>query len=630
MKRRRGKVYSFAQISEDWGTLFVPSGEELGSVESDTARPVWLFFLLTVAIFIILGVRLWQLTLVEGDHMRTLSDGNRIRKVSVAAVRGVIEDQHGAALVRNSPDYRLVVVPADLPKQSTAREALWQHLGALLHRNPTDLAAAGTKTSSFDPLVIADKLTQDEAVIVETSYSSLPGVSVDSVPVRDYLYGDLYSQVLGYTGQASEQELSTLDRQRYSPDDQIGKTGIEGQYETLLHGSDGAKQIEVDAAGRLVKTLGNLNPIAGDSIRLTIDDRLQRQMQASLQAMLQKSKATGAVGVALNPKDGAVLAYVSLPSFDPNLFAHGISDADYQNLINNPGHPLLDRVISGTYAPGSTIKPYIGAVALDAGTITPDTTINGPASIQVGGATFPDWRTQGPGINLQKAIAYSSDIYFYGVGGGFNIQGVGSIKGLGIERLASGLQQFAFGKTTGIDLPGETSGIIPTPEWKDSAKHEQWYLGDTYHASIGQGDLSVTPMQLVTSLASLANGGTLYEPHLLDQVRSGDKIIRQAKPKVIRQQVYPSQTLEIVRSGMRQAVTSGTARPLQDLPVEMAGKTGTAEYGIDNAHTHAWFECFGPYSDPSIAMVVMLEGGGESFDAAVPVANEILKAYFSP
>lgn len=630
LRRRPRRIPDFSEISSLWAEPWLTSDQDAGSLERPIQPRTTIFFLLIALGFIFLTLRLSQLTLAEGAHQRSLAEGNRLRAESLLAPRGVIADRSGAILARNLPDYRLVAVPANLPTGG-ALASLWQKAGALTGQPSGRLSAAAEVPAAdrYQAVTLAAHLTSDQALAVEGDYSELPGLSIQTSPVRDYPYGALYAHLIGYTAAPSQAQAAKLDPSRYQSSDPIGETGLEESYEDQLHGTDGATQTEVDANGRPITTLRDVRATPGSSLALSVDSQLQRQMQTSLQAMLDHTSATGAVAVALNPKTGEVLGYVSLPSFDPNQFSQGISTSAYHALLDNPEHPLLDRVIAGTYPPGSTIKPFVASVALADGTVTPETTINGPAKITVGGQDFPDWRTQGPGINLQKAIAVSSDVYFYGVGGGYSIPGVGSIQGLGINRLASGLRKFAFGEPTGIDLDGEISGIIPDPAWKERTKSEQWYLGDTYHASIGQGDLSVTPLQLVTSLAALANGGTIYQPHLVTKITSATGKSQTIGPRVLAHQVFPAGVLQTVREGMRQTVTSGTARPLQDLPVEVAGKTGTAEYGADNNHSHAWFEAFGPYTDPTIALVVMIEGGGEGFDAAEPVANEILKAYLS-
>lgn len=625
MKRR---IVSVAEMTESWGLTFV-SSEPLGNLESRTHRPVRLLLFLLGVTLSLLFLRVGQLTLFEGAYYRSLAEGNRVRATSEAAPRGTITDRSGTVLATNAADWRLIAVPGDLPGDAARRSEVLTRAARLASLDGGELASkVPSDGSDYHPALLATGLTHEQALSLQANYDLLPGITVEAVPVRSYPFAELYAHALGYTGQINPRELASVAEGRYAPSDLIGKTGLEARYEDLLHGINGARQIEVDSSGRPVKELSGLSPEQGYDLKLTLDHQLQTQMSSSLATMLEKTGASGAVGVALDPRSGAVLSYVSLPSYDTNKFSRGISGSDYQLLLKDPGHPLLDRVIAGIYPPGSTIKPFIGAVALDAGTITPGTTITGPAQIQVGGSTFPDWRAHGPGINLQRAIAVSSDVYFYGVGGGFDIFGVGKISGLGIERLSSGLSRFAFGQPTGIDLPGEGSGILPTPEWKRRVKGEPWYLGDTYHASIGQGDLSVTPLQLVTSLAAIANGGTIYRPHLVEESVSTAGVRRKTAPKVTKSGVYPPRVLAEIRSGMREMVTTGSGRPLADLPVEVAGKTGTAEYDIDNRNTHAWFEGFAPLQDPRLAIVVMIEGGGESFEAAIPVAREILAAYF--
>jgi penicillin-binding protein 2 len=624
MRKRRYRV-SFSQLSEAWGLTFVRSQGEIGSLEQHLRRPTVLLFSGIFIALLILAGRAGQLTLIEGTRHRDLADGNRIRAASIPAPRGDILDQGGVVIARNAADWRATVTPGDLPQDPAHRLRVLHRLSALTGTPVGELENLLKADSRSTAVVVARALDLTTALTIRSEYTALPGVSVEAAPVREYPYGPLYAHLLGYTGRIDERELASVERGRYAPEDQIGKTGLEAKYEDLLHGINGARQLEVDSLGRPVRNLAGVDPLAGTPLHLTIDHRLQLFMRDRLEKMVEEVGATGAVGVALDPRSGAVRGYVSLPSFDPNPFSRGISEDDYRALLHHSAHPLLDRVMVGTYPPGSTIKPFIGAVALDAGTITPQTTINGPKEIVIGGQSFPDYQARGPGVNLQRALMVSSNVFFYGVGGGFDIAGVGKISGLGIERLSAGLSRFAFGQPTGIDLPGEGSGVIPTPEWKRRVKGESWYLGDTYHASIGQGELTVTPLQLATSLAAIANGGTIYRPYLLDRAGDGKK----KSPHAVRNLGFSESALSEIRKGMRETVRAGSARSLASLPVEVAGKTGTAEFGPDNSSTHAWFEAYAPANDPTIALVVMIEGGGESFEAAVPPAKDILAAYFA-
>jgi penicillin-binding protein 2 len=327
--------------------------------------------------------------------------------------------------------------------------------------------------------------------------------------------------------------------------------------------------------------------------------------------------------VAINPQNGEVLAMVSIPTYNNNLFAKGISNDDYQKLINDSGKPLFNRAVSGTYPSGSTIKPFMASAGLQESVITTNTTINDSGEIAVGNYVYHDWKAHGL-VSVSKAIAESCDVFFYAVGGGWD-----KIKGLGVAKIDDYLTKFGFGGKLGIDIPGEAGGLVPSPKWKEQAKNESWYLGDTYHMSIGQGDFLVTPLQLANATAAIANGGQVLKPYIVKEIKDNNgTVVKITEKTVLNQNFISSDNIEAVRSGMRLAVTSGTARQFNDLPVAIAAKTGTAQFG-DSDKTHAWMTAFGPYNDPKIAVAVLIEGGGEGYAAAGPVTKDILNWYFS-
>jgi len=408
----------------------------------------------------------------------------------------------------------------------------------------------------------------------------------------------------------------------YLMTDYIGKTGLEKSYEKELKGIYGAQQIEIDSKGEVKKNLGLINPQAGNDLVLNIDQGLQKKIYDSLSAVLEKTKTKTAAAVAIDPSTGGILAIVSLPSYDNNLFAGGINSEDYKKLISDKTFPLLNRATSGEYPPGSTIKPAVAAAALSEKTILEETTVGCGGAIHIGGWSFGDWKTHGGGIDVKKAIAESCDVFFYAVGGGY-----ANIPGLGMDRMKKYENLFGFGEATGVDLPGELKGFIPSEEWKLNYKKEKWYIGDSYHCAIGQGFVLATPLQLANYTAALANGGTLYSPKVVNQIRRINGENEYIQPEIIRKNFISKEVMRIIREGMRQTITSGTAQPLKDLPVAVAGKTGTAEFGEEDK-THAWFVSFAPYDNPKIAMVVLVEGGGEGHSSAVPVTKEVYEWYF--
>jgi len=369
--------------------------------------------------------------------------------------------------------------------------------------------------------------------------------------------------------------------------------------------------------------VGIIDPKPGSDLVLGIDSGLQKKIYDSLNDILIKTQTKTAAAVAINPQSGEVLAMVSLPSYDNNLFAQKISANDYSKLTQDPNKPLFNRAISGEYPPGSTIKPAIATAALSEKIITPSTIISGlGGTIRIGSYSFGDWTVHGPS-DVRTAIAQSNDIFFYTLGGGY-----GSIGGLGMSLMKKWDNLLGLGETTGIDIGGESSGLIPDEQWKQDTFNEKWSVGNSYHAAIGQGYVTVTPLQLANYIATIANGGTLFKPHLVSQIKKNDGTVSVIQPQIIRSGFISPDVVNVVREGMRQAVTGGTAQPLKDLPVEVAGKTGTAQFGVGGSQTHGWFVSFAPYDNPQIAMVVLVEGGGEGFTSALPVTKAVYQWYF--
>ena len=476
-------------------------------------------------------------------------------------------------------------------------------------------------------------ISQDQAVLFETRATEFVGFSVQQVPVRDYVNAPVFSHLLGYTGLVSQQDLKSLDQDKYDAVDFIGKTGIESNYETYLHGVNGQDLVEVDATGKLLNILGQNKPAAGNTLELNIDKGLQEEIYTDL----LKSKNAKAAAIAIDPKTGQVLALVSLPGFNNSLFAHGIKSADYNALLNDKNLPLFNRVIAGTYPPGSTVKPMVATAGLEEGVITADTKINDNGNLVVPNQfnpgqfyEFHGWKPGGLGsMTVRSAIAMSSDIFFYEVAGG---SPNGSLVGLGADKLAEYYRKFNLGSTTKIDLAGEKPGLVPDPDWKmkfykNDPLQGKWYLGDTYHIGIGQGDLLVTPLQVAEWTATIANNGTSYEPQIAKRsYDAAGNTVWENKPKVLVTNVASLATLKIVQEGMRQTVLAGTAKALQSLPITSAGKTGTSQFdGANPDRTHAWFTAYAPYENPQIVMTVLIEAGGEGNAVAEPVVKDALK-----
>jgi penicillin-binding protein 2 len=464
-------------------------------------------------------------------------------------------------------------------------------------------------------------ITHEQMVGVLARLLDLPGIGVENLPTREYTEGNIFAHILGFMGKVSQADLEK--NPKYMLTEYIGKDGLEKQYETLLRGEHGAKREEVDSGGRVKNILGTIPAKPGVNLKLNIDAGLQKKLYESLQKQLDNAKVTKGAAVAIDPRTGGVLALVSIPSFDNTSLTQGMTGKEVENLFTNKDQPLLDRAIQGEYPPGSTFKLAVAIAGLEEKIITPDTTVNSTGGIHVGAWFFPDWKAGGHGTtSLFKAIAESVNTYFYMVGGGIDGKG-----GLGIEKMSAWAKKLGFGSATGIDIPGEANGFLPSPDWKLKTKKEPWYIGDTYHAAIGQGDVLITPIQLASLTASIANGGKIYEPHLLKELSNNDgSLLEEIKPK--EQGKIDASIADLMRQAMRETVLSGSGRALADMPIAVAGKTGTAQTtsGLDN--THAWFTAFAPYNNPEIALTVLLEKGGGGDIFAVPVVKDVLSWYF--
>jgi len=454
---------------------------------------------------------------------------------------------------------------------------------------------------------------------------NMPGVVITNKTRREYnLYSLSLSHILGYTGKINDKELAKFGPE-YLPIDYIGKSGMENFWENEMKGSNGKKQIEVDALGKEKKIINQEAGEDGHNLVLSIDVDLQKKLEESVIAILRKARLNKACAIALDPNNGEILAMVSFPSYNNNDFARGMTAGEFQKIANHPDKPLFNRCISGEYPSGSVIKPVIAAAALEENVINENTSFLSTGGLKIGQWFFPDWKAGGHGtINIRRALAESVNTFFYYIGGGYQ-----DFRGLGLERMVKYEKLFGLDTQTGIDMPGEASGFLPTEEWKLKTKGELWYIGDTYHLSIGQGDTLVTPLQVADYTAIFANGGSLYRPHIIRQVlNSKDQLIGEVDNKPIKSNIISSKNINIVREGMRQAVTAGSAGSLQSVPVAVAGKTGTAQWSSTKP-THAWFTGFAPYDKPEIVITILIEQGGEGSYTAVPIANEVLTWYFS-
>ena len=583
-------------------------------------RIIWVFILLSL--ILILG-RVFYLDIVKGQYYSEVSRENRIRSMVIKAPRGNILDKYGNFLARNIPSIDAILVPYYLPKEEQEKKKVSEKIAKILDMDSGNAEAiiVSQDEQSLDAILLKENISQEQAILILEKEKELPGIVLDKTAIRKYENSVIFSHIIGYDGKITREEMEK--NRGYLMTDYIGKSGVEKSYEKELKGEYGAVQVEVDSMGKVKKNLGVINPKSGNDLILNIDEGLQKKIFDSLSSVLEKSDTKTAAAVAINPQTGGILAMVSLPSYDNNLFARGITDSEYKEIIEDKDLPLFNRVASGEYPPGSTFKMAVAIAALSEGTITPSTIIDGLGGrLSIGNFSFGDWKVHGPS-DIRRAIAESNDIFFYTIGGGY-----GNVEGLGMSRMKKYENLLGFGSPLGIDLPSESGGLIPDEQWKLDKIGEKWYIGDSYHSAIGQGFITVTPLQLANYVAVIANGGTLYSPRIVNRIKSVDGKEKIISAKIIRSGFISREVLDVVREGMRQTVESGTAQTLKDLPITVAGKTGTAQFGTGDK-THAWFVSFAPLDNPTIAMAVLVEGGGEGHSSAVPVTKEVYEWYFS-
>lgn len=618
---------SLLPVSEHSLDYFVnlSQNEELSEVQTlhEATQPsslVWLRLSIILLISVFLA-KLISVQVLEGQFYLRLAVGNRLERREIQAPRGLLYDRFNQPLLANRPRYSLELTPAELPKSKPERQAIYELIGQKLGRNVTELTDLidSKGLGSLDPIVLARDLEHQVALKYKLDFANYLGIRIVETPRRDYLTYSSLAPIIGYTGEVTADELKrNTDWLGLA---EVGKSGLERYYDRYLQGTNGYEELEVNPAGQIERQLATVSPQPGNRLVLNLDLALQQAVREALAKGAANHRKKRAAAVILDPRSGAVRALVSLPDYDASIFTDSQLQAARQAILTDPDLPLFNRAIAGAYPPGSTTKPIWAAAALAEGTIQPNLRLITPPKIELGQSVFPDWKPHGS-ADVRQAIAESNNIFFYAIGGGYE-----RIKGLGPNRLKSYAEKFGWGALTGIDLPGEVKGLVPDPDWKRRVKKEPWYTGDSYHMAIGQGDMLLTPLQIVNSIAAIANNGQLYQPQLLDRVETASgELVEELNPRILNNSVSTSAILQVIREGMRQTVTSGTARPLNDLGMTVAGKTGTAQFN-DPDKTHAWFTGFAPYENPEIALIVMVEGGGESFEVAVPIAKDILSWY---
>jgi len=601
---------------------------EIARVVKKNQKEIKLFKILLVIFFILLAGRLFQLQILKGDYHQKQAELNMIREIPVSAPRGNIYDRQGRILVKNIPSFSIYVLPAEIENLTEVIHTL----SSILKINPIKLKKIlnDFARNSLEKIKIKEHLDPVNIARISEIEAELPGVYIEAEPIRYYPEKDFASHLLGYVGEITREELDILETKGYHMGDILGKDGIEFQYDCHLRGKDGVKKLQVDVQGRVVSLLEEIEPVSGEDLYLTIDKDLQRAAEESLSSVVKKitlknSQPCAGSVIAIDPETGEILAMVNLPQFDPNLFSRGISEKAYRNLITHKLHPLLNRAIACSFPCGSTFKLITGSASLQEGLVAEHSVFNCPGVFYLNGIPFFCFLKSGHGaLDFIHAIAYSCDVVFYKLG-----------YALGIERLHRYASSFGIGEKTGIDLPGETGGLLPDENWKEKTYHEPWFGGDTVNLSIGQGYLGVTPLQLAIATTAVINGGNILRPFLLKKITTRDgSLVKENKPFNRKKVLVEPENLEVLKKGMRGAVLYGTATAANSPLVSISGKTGTAENlpCPENPHgrNHVWFTSFAPYDNPRIVVCVFLEqSGGYGGQWAVPVARNIIEAYIA-
>ncbi|MCK4520370.1 penicillin-binding protein 2 [Candidatus Parcubacteria bacterium] len=575
---------------------------------------IYLIFLILI---LVLFGKTFQLQIVQGEDFSKLSNANKFIVQQIEAQRGVIYDKDFIQLVFNKASFDLVCNKENLPKNGEKRKQVFREISAVIEK---DIAVLDQEInqSHDSPVLISENLAYEELIVLEARKKEFSGFEIVNNIVRGYKDGEIFSHIIGYERKTGE------------------KTGLEDSYNQFLEENLGKVDIERDAQGNIISEKIISQPEPGNSLKLWLDSQLQEKVKTELEAIIEEVGSKKGAAVVLDAETGGVLAMVSIPSFDNNLFSQGMSAEQWEEMSKNIDKPLFNRAVSATYPTGSTIKPLIAAAALEENIVTPEKKIFCEGKIIINSPwdeevfwQFNDWKVH-HWTNIRKAIAESCNIFFYTVGGGYK-----DIKGLGVDKMKKYLELFGWAQKTNIDLPEEKKGFIPDKEWKKryfkNKIDQMWMPGDNYNLAIGQGYLEVTPLQVASAFVSIANRGTLYEPRVVKEIIDKNKNIKEEiEPKIIRQDFISQETIEVVRQGMRQAVTNGSATGwLDSLPVKAAAKTGTTETGRKDYY-HNWVTVFAPYDDPKIVLTLVIEDVKGEMVAALPTARAILDWYFRP
>ena len=587
-----------------------------------------IFLILGGIFFAIIFLRLWYLQIAKGEYYQDLSENNRIRVVKIPAPRGKILDRRGRVLVENRPAFSLSIIPEDIADF----KGLQLKLQGLLNMDPAAIARTAAKYKGY-PRFKSIKLKRDidweEVSLIEVNRLDLPGTIIEIESRRNYLYGDFACHLLGYLGEITEKQLNSIKFANYRRGDLLGVNGSEEAFEQYLRGKEGGCQVEVDSVGRELRVLKEIEPTPGRNILLTIDLELQRLAEKVFDVK------AGAL-IAINPQNGSILAMVNRPAFNPNLFANRMSQKQWNCLIKNPFRPLENKAIQGQYPPGSTFKIITAAAGLEEKIIDSSTKYFCSGTYHLGRHLFYDWKEEGHGIvDIHIAMVESCDCFFYELG-----------RKLGVDKIARYAKEFGLGKKTGFNLKGEMTGLVPSSVWKLKKKRESWQTGETLSVSIGQGFLLVTPIQIISMISTIANGGKIYRPQILKRIETAEGIVVKEFSPIERKRSHLSkETIRLIKNALKGAVNDrrATGWRARIKGIEVAGKTGTAqvvrvkrgEEKIDdddipyNRRDHAWFAAFAPKEEPRIAVVVLVEHGGHGGSTSAPIAREVIARYLN-
>ncbi len=566
--------------------------------------------------FLVLLLRLWYLQILEGDRYFALSTNNRLRVRPVEAPRGFILDRNGEILVENRPTFDLYATPEDVNTPKEVAVALAEILG--VSPGEIEVRLAEGRERPYQPLLLRKDLDERMMVAVEERRLDLPGISLRVRPIRAYPSGGIAANLLGYVSEVNQAQLAREEYQDFRPGENIGQAGVERRFDAFIRGLDGGEQVEVDARGRALRLVSRIEPRSGSNIYLTIDKRIQEAAEAAF------AGKKGTV-VAMNPTTGEILAMVSRPSYDPNLFAQRLTGEDWQRIATDPSHPLQNRAFQAQYPPGSVFKLMVAIAGLESGALTPETKFHCPGQFYLGNVKFDDWKKGGHGtLDLRNAIVNSCNVYFYQAG-----------LRVGIEEITRISRAFGLGEPPGLGLGDEAKGSLPDPQPRRRGQ-PGWSAGNTVVTSIGQGLVVTSPMQLLSMVSAIANGGTIYRPWVVKKIASlSGEVLDEYEPEPVRQVLVKPETLAFIRQAMLGVVNEGTGARAKVPGIPIGGKTGTAQVvrkgegkGQADLKDHGWFVSFAPVDNPQIAVVVLVENGGFGGLVAAPVAKAVYEAAF--